>query len=283
MKRNKSFSNEKPLLYLLATPIGNLKDITYRAIEVLSDADIIACEDSRNTKKLLSFYNISKQTYSLHEHNEKVASLSLIEKIKEGKKVVYVSDAGYPLVSDPGFILVQLCLENDINVSLIPGPCAFLSALLPSGLDTTHFYFHGFLSPKETARKKELESLSDKQETIIFYEAPHRILKTLESIAIVYPNRKVVLARELTKLHEEYIYFIAEEYKGLDESTLKGEMVIVLEGRNKNSDNDENTIIEAIKNLKKDKSKTNKDIVKEISETYNVNKNKIYDLVNKIN
>lgn len=283
MKRNKSFSNEKPLLYLLATPIGNLKDITYRAIEVLSDADIIACEDSRNTKKLLSFYNISKQTYSLHEHNEKFASLSLIEKIKEGKKVVYVSDAGYPLVSDPGFILVQLCLENDINVSLIPGPCAFLSALLPSGLDTTHFYFHGFLSPKETARKKELESLSDKQETIIFYEAPHRILKTLESIAIVYPNRKVVLARELTKLHEEYIYFIAEEYKDLDESTLKGEMVIVLEGRNKNSDNDENTIIEAIKNLKKDKSKTNKDIVKEISETYNINKNKIYDLVNRIN
>lgn len=283
MKRNKSFSNEKPLLYLLATPIGNIKDITYRAIEVLSDADIIACEDSRNTKKLLSFYNISKQTYSLHEHNEKVASLSLIEKIKEGKKVVYVSDAGYPLVSDPGFILVQLCLENDINVSLIPGPCAFLSALLPSGLDTTHFYFHGFLSPKETARKKELESLSDKQETIIFYEAPHRILKTLESIAIVYPNRKVVLARELTKLHEEYIYFIAEEYKDLDESTLKGEMVIVLEGKNKNSDDDENTIIEAIKNLKKDKSKTNKDIVKEISETYNINKNKIYDLVNKIN
>ena len=283
MKRNKSFSNEKPLLYLLATPIGNIKDITYRAIEVLSDADIIACEDSRNTKKLLSFYNISKQTYSLHEHNEKVASLSLIEKIKEGKKVVYVSDAGYPLVSDPGFILVQLCLENDINVSLIPGPCAFLSALLPSGLVTTHFYFHGFLSPKETARKKELESLSDKQETIIFYEAPHRILKTLESIAIVYPNRKVVLARELTKLHEEYIYFIAEEYKDLDESTLKGEMVIVLEGKNKNSDDDENTIIEAIKNLKKDKSKTNKDIVKEISETYNINKNKIYDLVNKIN
>lgn len=283
MKRNKSFSNEKPLLYLLATPIGNLKDITYRAIEVLSDADIIACEDSRNTKKLLSFYNINKQTYSLYEHNEKVASLSLIEKIKEGKKVVYVSDAGYPLVSDPGFILVQLCLENDINVSLIPGPCAFLSALLPSGLDTTHFYFHGFLSPKETARKKELESLSDKQETIIFYEAPHRILKTLESIAIVYPNRKVVLARELTKLHEEYIYFIAEEYKGLDESTLKGEMVIVLEGRSKNSDNDENTIIEAIKKLKKDKTKTNKDIVKEISQTYNINKNKIYDLVNKIN
>ena len=149
MKRNKSFSNEKPLLYLLATPIGNIKDITYRAIEVLSDADIIACEDSRNTKKLLSFYNISKQTYSLHEHNEKVASLSLIEKIKEGKKVVYVSDAGYPLVSDPGFILVQLCLENDINVSLIPGPCAFLSALLPSGLDTTHFYFHCHFVEKE--------------------------------------------------------------------------------------------------------------------------------------
>lgn len=281
MKRNKSFSNEAPLLYLIATPIGNLKDITYRAIEVLSNADIIACEDSRNTKKLLTFYNINKPTFSLHEHNEKMASSTLIEKIKEGKKVVYVSDAGYPLVSDPGYILVNECLTSDINVSLIPGPCAFLSALLPSGLDTTHFYFHGFLSPKENARKTELENLRNKNETIIFYEAPHRIIKTLKTIASIYPERKVVLARELTKLHEEYIHFIAKEYTLLDEDTLKGEMVIVLEGNNNETSLDEEDIINKIKQLKKDKNKTNKDIVKELTTLYKINKNKIYDLVNK--
>lgn len=282
MKRNKSFSSSKPLLYLVATPIGNLKDITYRAIEVINDADIIACEDSRNTKKLLSFYNINKPTFSLHEHNEKSASITLVEKIKEGNKVVYVSDAGYPLVSDPGFILVNECLNNDINVSLVPGPCAFLNALLPSGMDTTHFYFHGFLSPKDNARKKELESLKNKTETIIFYEAPHRILKTLNSIALVYPSRNIVLARELTKLHEEYIYFKASEVDQLDEASLKGEMVIILEGNKDNNDMSLDDIVNHIKELKKDQTKTNKDIIKEISQTYNISKNKIYDLVNDI-
>ena len=283
MKRNKSFIDKKPLLYLLATPIGNLKDITYRAIEILNDADIIAAEDTRNTSKLLSFYNISKPIFSLHEHNEKVASLTIIEKMLEGKKVVYVSDAGYPLVSDPGFILVNECLSRDINVSLIPGPCAFLIALLPSGLDTTHFYFHGFLSPKDGAQKKEIESLKDKKETMIFYEAPHRILKTLKNIASILTDRKIVLARELTKLHEEYIYFTSEEVKDLDESTLKGEMVIVVEGNNTETVISDDDIIQAFKKMKANNDKSTKDIIKDLANQLGLNKNKIYDIVNKIN
>lgn len=283
MKRNKSFDNSAPLLYLIATPIGNLKDITYRAIETLTNADIIACEDTRNTKKLLSFYNIDKPTFSLHEHNEKSASSILIEKILNGEKVVYVSDAGYPLVSDPGFILVSECLKREINVSLIPGPCAFLNALLPSGLDTTHFYFHGFLNPKESLQRKELEKLKSKEETIIFYEAPHRIIKTLKNIASILTNRKIVLARELTKLHEEYIYFTSEEVDMLDETSLKGEMVIVVEGNNTTLIVEDEEIIKAYKEIKKSSSLSNKDIIKELSAKFNINKNKIYDLVNKIN
>lgn len=283
MKRNKSFDNSTPLLYLIATPIGNLKDITYRAIETLTNADIIACEDTRNTKKLLSFYNIDKPTFSLHEHNEKSASSILIEKILNGEKVVYVSDAGYPLVSDPGFILVSECLKREINVSLIPGPCAFLNALLPSGLDTTHFYFHGFLNPKESLQRKELEKLKSKEETIIFYEAPHRIIKTLKNIASILTNRKIVLARELTKLHEEYIYFTSEEVDMLDEASLKGEMVIVVEGNNTTMIVEDEEIIKAYKEIKKSSSLSNKDIIKELSAKFNINKNKIYDLVNKIN
>ena len=283
MKRNKSFDNKAPLLYLLATPIGNLKDITYRAIETLNDADLIACEDTRNTKKLLSFYNINKPTFSLHEHNEKSASAIIIERVLNGEKVVYVSDAGYPLVSDPGFILVEECLKNDINVSLIPGPCAFLSALLPSGLDTSHFYFHGFLNPKDSLQKKELETLKGKPETIIFYEAPHRILKTLKNIAKVLTNRKIVLARELTKLHEEYIYFKSEEVDLLDEDTLKGEMVIVVEGNNEEIIVSDEDIINTFHEMKKSSSLSTKDIIKELSNKFNVNKNKIYNIVNKIN
>ena len=180
MKRNRSFDNSAPLLYLIATPIGNLKDITYRAIETLTNADIIACEDTRNTKKLLSFYNIDKPTFSLHEHNEKSASSILIEKILNGEKVVYVSDAGYPLVSDPGFILVSECLKREINVSLIPGPCAFLNALLPSGLDTTHFYFHGFLNPKESLQRKETML------SIVFFSYPPISSSFVASICICF-------------------------------------------------------------------------------------------------
>ena len=157
MKRNKSFDNKQPLLYLIATPIGNLKELSPRAIEILNDVDLVAAEDTRNSKQLLSNYVIYKDMFSLREHNENEASKHIIELLKNGKKVAYMSDAGYPGISDPGYLLVKNAIENDISVSTVNGACAFINALVASGLPTDHFYFYGFLNPKENEAKNELE------------------------------------------------------------------------------------------------------------------------------
>ena len=223
MTRNKSFDGNKPVLYLIATPIGNLKEMSPRALEVISEMDIIAAEDTRNAFSLLANFGIKKELFSLREHNEIEASEYLINQIKQGKKVAYMSDAGYPGISDPGYLLVKLALENDIAVSVISGPSAFISALVSSGLETDHFYFHGFLSAKENEAKSELEALKEKRETLIFYESPHRIKKTLEILLELLGNRKVSLHRELTKINEENIVGTLSELVSLDESTLKGE------------------------------------------------------------
>ena len=236
MTRNKSFNNG-PLLYLVATPIGNLKEISKRALDVFMDSDIIAAEDTRNTYSLLSNYGIKKELFSLREHNELEASNHLINLIKQGKKVAYVSDAGYPGISDPGYLLVQTAIKNDINVSVISGSSAFLTALVASGLETEHFYFFGFLSKKGSEGKTSLEKLKDREETLIFYESPHHIKKTLENMFEVFGNRNAVIARELTKLNEEYIRGTLKELSEIDESTLKGEMVVLIQG-NKSSNNE---------------------------------------------
>lgn len=233
MKRNKSFDQSKPLFYLIATPIGNREDISLRALKILDAADFVAAEDTRNALKLLSMYDLAKPLISVHEHNEVSASLDVINKINAGELGVFISDAGYPGISDPGEKLVQILLENNVAVSVIPGPAAFLSGLVGSGLSTEHFYFHGFLSPKKSARISELEMLLSKTETLIFYEAPHRIKETLTDLAAVFGPRKSVLARELTKLHEEYLFGTLEELAQLDPTTLKGEMVIIVEGGNR--------------------------------------------------
>ncbi len=278
MKRNKNFTSNEPLLYLVATPIGNLKEFTPRAIEVISECDLVAAEDTQNTKKLLSAFNISKPLISLHQHNEKERSLSIIEKIKEGKKVVYVSDAGYPGISDPGNIIVQECIKNDINVSTICGSCAFINALVSSGLDTNHFYFYGFLQSKDSDAKKELEELKDRKETIILYEAPHRIKRTLNLLKDIFGERKLVLARELTKKNEEYIRGTTSELSNIDESTLLGEMVLIIEGNQTEKEENIEEIQELI-NLLKSKNLTSKDIVEIVSKTKNINKNKVYSLI----
>lgn len=231
--RSKSFDNKKPLLYLVPTPIGNLDEFSSRALQIIKEVDLIACEDTRVTFKLLNFFNIKKPLVSLREHNEVQESLNIIKNIKDGKKVVYMSDAGYPCISDPGNRLVKLAIENDINVTCISGPNAFLNALVSSGLDTAHFYFHGFLDAKETVRKEELRNLANKEETLIFYEAPHRIKKTLENMLEIFGARKACIARELTKLHEEFIRDNLKELSMLDESTLKGEIVLIVEGKTK--------------------------------------------------
>jgi 16S rRNA (cytidine1402-2'-O)-methyltransferase len=192
-------------LYLVATPIGNLEDITFRAVRVLQEVDLIACEDTRQTRKLLDRYDIRKPTISYHEHNEATRSRELIERICGGASVALVSDAGVPLISDPGYRLVQVAIEKGVPVQAIPGPSALLTALSASGLPSNAFHFAGFLPSKPGQRRSALEALKDEQATLIFYEAPHRILDTLEAIEEVLGERPVVVARELTKIHEEFL------------------------------------------------------------------------------
>jgi len=275
--RSLNFDSNKPLLYLVATPIGNMQEVSPRTIEVISSVDLIACEDTRVTGKFLSLLGIKKDLVSLREHNEVTASNEIIKKIKEGTKVAYMSDAGYPCISDPGAKLVKICLENEINITSISGPNAALNALVASGLSGDHFYFHGFLNAKESVKLEELRELSLKKETLIFYEAPHRIQKTLESMYEVFGNRKACLARELTKKHEEFIRAGLKDLSELDPETLKGEMVIVVEGASgevkpiiNNTD-----IVNMVKAMV-DSGMSTKDAIKKVSELTKINKNTIY-------
>ena len=278
MKRIKSFDNSHPVLYLIATPIGNLSEFSPRALETIKEMDLVGAEDTRNTGDLLNKFGIKKSLFSLREHNEIEASEYLIKQIKEGKKVAYMSDAGYPGISDPGYLLTKLALENDIAVSVISGPSAFISALVSSGLDTSHFYFHGFLSPKENEAKTELEELKDKKETLIFYESPHRINQTLKVLLEVLGDRKISLHRELTKLNEENIVGSLSELVSLDESTLKGEMVLVIEGNKDIRSLSEQEIIDKV-NYFISKNMSKKDAIEVVSEIYGVRKNLIKDLI----
>lgn len=278
MKRNKSFDGSN-VLYLVATPIGNLKEFTSRAIEVISDADLVAAEDTRNTYTLLANFGLKKQLFSLREHNEKEAANHIIKLIKDGKKVVYVSDAGYPGISDPGSILVREAINNDINVSTVCGSSAFINALVSSGLQTDHFYFHGFLPAKESAAKQELELLKAKRETIIFYESPHRMKQTLSIMFDVLGDRNAVIARELTKVNEEYIRGTLSEFKDIDELSLKGEMVVLVEGNTKEEGLSDNEISSKVEYFMK-KGLSKKDSIQVVSELYSVNKNKIKELFN---
>ena len=192
-------------LYLVATPIGNLEDITLRAIRILKEADVIACEDTRQTQKLLQHYGIHKELVSYHAHNELTRAPEMIVKLEQGVKAALVSDAGTPVVSDPGHRLVTLCLRHHIPVIPIPGPSAFISALAASGLPTEEFLFVGFLPSRAGARRKALDALKAEPRTIVFYEAPHRLVETLADAADILGARPAVVAREITKIHEEFL------------------------------------------------------------------------------
>ena len=243
MKRNKSFDKSSPLLYLVATPIGNLNEMSKRALDVLNDMDVIAAEDTRNTHLLLSQFGIKKELFSLREHNELEASKHLVDLLQKGKKIAYVSDAGYPGISDPGYLLVKYAREQGIAVSTVCGSCAFINALVSSGLPTEHFYFYGFLSKKGNEAKKALEDLSSHTETLIFYESPHHIEETIKLMESVFGNRPCVIARELTKINEEFISGSLEELASLDFSTLKGEMVVLVQGKNQTENQTEDSKI----------------------------------------
>ena len=226
-------------LFLVATPIGNLEDITYRAVKVLNSVDLIAAEDTRKTKILLDHYNINKPMTSYYSYNEKARTPQLIEKLLAGQSIALVSDAGTPGISDPAFHIVQQALENGISIIPIPGPTAFISALIVSGLPTDRFVFEGFL-PLKKGRKTKLESLKLESRTIILYESPHRIRKTLTEIQNYFGNRNVVVARELTKKFEEIvrgpIQLILSE---LEKKEPRGEYVVIIEGASKNSESEE--------------------------------------------
>lgn len=276
VKRELNFEGNSPLLYLVASPIGNLKEFPPRAIEVLNDMDYVACEDTRNTGKLLKLFSIDKPLISCHEHNEEEASDKIISLLLGNKKVAYLSDAGYPVVSDPGARLSKRCLERGVKVSVVNGPNAAIMALVASGLDSKHFYFYGFLDSKPSARRKELESLKDFPETIIFYEAPHRIQKTLHDLALIFGDeRRISIGRELTKKHEEFIRGALRDVLDLPKETLLGEMVLVVEGKKKEKEIKE----EDMASLLKEKLQTlkAKDAIKETSLELGIAKNEVYD------
>ena len=205
MTRIKSFRTDGPLLYLIATPIGNLQEFSPRALDILTQVDVVAAEDTRNASFLLKNFGIKKELFSLREHNEKEGSKHLVELLKNGKKVAYMSDAGYPGISDPGYLLVNEVIANDIPVSTVSGSSAFLNALVASGLQTNHFFYYGFLSAKDSEAVGEISSIKNLPYTVIFYEAPHRIGRTIKLLFEILGNRRICLARELTKINEEYI------------------------------------------------------------------------------
>lgn len=237
-------------LYIVATPIGNLEDITYRAVRILRTADVIACEDTRQTRKLLDHYGIAKPLVSYHEHNERERAEELMRELEAGRTVALVSDAGTPLIADPGYRIVQQARAAGMAVSPIPGPSAIIAALSASGLPTDSFEFHGFFPPKRTQRRRLLEDLKSSSSTLIFYEAPHRVLETLDDVAELLDNRPVVVARELTKIHEEFIGGSAPEIRtALQARTgIKGEFTVMI-GKATSPPVDERPIAEAVEAL----------------------------------
>lgn len=219
----------KPTLFLVATPIGNFDDMTFRSIAVLKSVDIIFCEDTRVTKVLLSHFNINTPLSSYHIFNENIKSDEIISFLEQGKNIALVSDAGLPGISDPGYLLTKKILDSGFDVVSLPGASAFLTALIASGLPCEKFFFYGFLDHKKSQKKKELESVQDLKQTIIFYESPHRIQETLEVMYEVLGNREIAIARELTKKFEEYVRGNLEDIINAN-LQLKGEMVIVVKG-----------------------------------------------------
>ena len=231
------------ILYIVATPIGNLQDITQRALDTFAQVDLIAAEDTRHSGLLLSHYGIKKPFFALHDHNEQEKSHIFVEKLKQGSHIALISDAGTPLISDPGFHLVRQCREAGIRVVPLPGACAAITALCASGIASDRFCFEGFLPAKSKARKDKLENIAEEDRTLIFYESTHRILDTLEDMqSVLGEERYIVLAREITKTWET---ITGNTIKNLrewlldDPNRTKGEMVLIVEGKPKSDNNDE--------------------------------------------
>lgn len=264
------------ILYIVPTPIGNLKDMTYRAVDILKEVDKIGCEDTRTSGVLLKHYDIKTPTFPCHDHNQKTVKLKVADYLSEGMNIALISDAGMPGISDPAYEVITHCLDNGFNVVTLPGANAALTALVSSGLVVQPFTFYGFLSSKEQKRIKELEKLKEKEETIIFYESPHRIQNSILAMKEVFGNRKVTLAREITKKFEEYI---RTDLEGLlnELDTVKGEIVLILEGYVKEEVNVEEVDIKTEVDKLINEGLSTKDAIKELSERLDLKKREVYN------
>ena len=262
-------------LYLVATPIGNLDDITLRAIKILKDVDIIAAEDTRHSLKLLNHLEISKPLISYHRHNEEIKSELLIDKLMNGENIAIVTDAGTPAISDPGEFIVKKAIENNIDVIPIPGACALINALICSGLDTREFSFYGFLPLNKKLRSSKFNELKKENKTAILYEAPHKIESTLEDIHNNLGDKNIVLARELTKIHETFLRGkVSEIIEQVHD--IKGEIIILIEGNNNVENENEVLTIEEQYEIYKNEGLTKNEIIKKIAKNAGVKKNDIY-------
>lgn len=277
MKVQKSNLDNISTLYLVPTPIGNFEDMTFRSVEVLQNVDIIYCEDTRVTKILLSHFNINTPLKSYHIFNETERLEEILNNLKNGLNIALVSDAGLPCISDPGFLISKYVIENNYNVVSLPGASASLTALIASGLPNDKFYFNGFLNSKQSQRIKQLTQLVDREETLIIYEAPHRIEETLQDIYKVFGNRNIVIARELTKKYEEYIRGSLEEIKE-NVKELKGEIVLIVEGCKEKREviNLNKLSIKDHFNYYKEQGMSDNDAMKSVAKDRNVSKNVIY-------
>lgn len=285
MWQQKSFENEdnKGILYLVPTPIGNLEDMSFRAIRILKEADLIAAEDTRNTKKLCNYFEIGTPVVSYHEHNKETSGEKLIHKVKEGLKIALVSDAGMPAISDPGYELVIAAIDEKVAVVPLPGANAALTSLIASGLICQPFYFYGFLGRNRKEKRKQLEDLKKQMATLVFYESPHRLKETLSIMMETLGDRKVVLARELTKKYEEFIRGSLEEaimWANVDE--IRGEFCIILEGAKEQAEEEETswwdhlTLEEHVNHYISLKNIPSKEAIKQTAKDRGLNKRDVY-------
>lgn len=274
---------KKGTLYIVGTPIGNLGDITIRAIETLRNVDVILAEDTRQTLKLLNHFNIQKHLVSYHRHNEDEKIKNVVDFLDSGKNLALVSDAGMPIISDPGQNLIKYLISNEYNIVVIPGVTALITGIVRSGLDSTRFTFEGFLSVNKKQRKERLDSLKNEIRTMIFYEAPHKLIYTLKDMYEAFGNRNICIARELTKIHEDYIYTTFKEaIDTIETNGIKGEIVLLIEGKDfsilKDEEKEKLNNIDA-KELVREyikKGLSKKDAIKQVAKLKGVTKNEIY-------
>lgn len=286
MWQQKSFQNEeeKGILYLVPTPIGNLEDMSFRAIRILKEADLIAAEDTRNTKKLLNYFEIDTPIVSYHEHNKEASGEKIVEKLKAGAKIALVSDAGMPAISDPGYELVTHAVHEKLTVVPLPGANAAITSLIASGLPCQPFYFYGFLNRNKKEKREELESLKYQKATLIFYESPHRLKETLAIMENVLGNREIALCRELTKKFEEFIRGSMEDiliWAETDE--IRGEFCIIVDGSKEESVEEQSwwtdlTVEEHVDHYISVKNMSSKDAVKQTAKDRGMNKREVYQV-----